>query len=110
VYAEGDRRHAYELVEESVRLLQETSPPWVYVGLAYLGCTAISEERYAPATRLLAVVTARSPDYVELSSLHVSVDWAEKAATAIAAARAALGEEAFAAAWAAGRAMTPEQT
>jgi non-specific serine/threonine protein kinase len=108
-YVEGDRRQTYELLEESVQILKERSPVLVDLGLAYLGCAAIDLGRHAPGVRLLAVVAARSPDYVALSSLHVSVDWAARADAAIATARAVLGEEAFAAAWAEGQSMTPEQ-
>jgi hypothetical protein len=79
-----------------------------YLGLAYLGHRAVDRGRHAPGVRLLAAVEAGYPHYAILASLQPLAHPAERA-KAVAAARAALGEEAFAGAWAEGQAMTVEQ-
>jgi hypothetical protein len=107
-YVEGDRRQARELLTESVGLLRDLGTPGILGALEYLGHTAIERGRYAPGVRLLAVVVDGYPIYGELWMLTPSARQAELDAR-LAAARAAVGEEAFAAAWAEGQAMTPEQ-
>ena len=112
-HGENGRNRASALLEESVRLLQETEDPrMIYVGLAYLGHRAIDQGRYALGLRLMAVVAAGFPDdsefYTVFSFLQPSAHPTERAA-AIAVARVALSEGDFAAARAEGQAMTLEQ-
>jgi hypothetical protein len=69
---------------------------------------AVGGQRHALGVRLLAVAVTRQPNLSEISVFLPSGFKTEREAR-LAVARAALGEEAFAAAWAAGQAMTPEQ-
>jgi hypothetical protein len=106
---EGERGRARASLEESARLLRESGMLWgVYLGLAYLGHRAVDRGRHAPGVRLLAAVEAGYPQDAIIGILQPLTHPAERA-RAIATARAALGEEAFAAAWADGQAMTLEQ-
>jgi hypothetical protein len=74
-------------------------------GEAGLGHT-VAEKRLAErAARLLGAAEALH----EAIGLPQSPDWYAEVERPVAAARAALGEEAFAAAWTAGRALTMEQ-
>jgi predicted ATPase/class 3 adenylate cyclase len=106
---EGERGRARASLEESARLLQESGMLWVfYLGLAYLGHRAVNQGRYVPGVRLLAAAEAVYPGHAIIASLQPLAHPAERA-KAVAAGRTALGEEAFAAAWAEGQRMTLEQ-
>jgi tetratricopeptide (TPR) repeat protein len=107
-HLEGDRGRARGLLAESVRLLRETGTPGIHAVLGYLGFAAIARGRSAWGVRLLAFAVAGPPEYNELSVVLPSALKSERDQR-LAVARAALGEEAFAAAWAEGQAMTPEQ-
>jgi predicted ATPase/Tfp pilus assembly protein PilF/DNA-binding XRE family transcriptional regulator len=75
------------------------------VAQSYMEDSPLSLEKLRRATRLFGAAEILYP------SLHLEMSAAERAEhdQAVAAARAALGEEVFAAAWAEGRAMTKEQ-
>jgi tetratricopeptide (TPR) repeat protein len=106
---DGDLPLARTLLEESAQHHQQTHTAWMfYQALAYLGHRAIDRRRDAIGVRILAAVDARFPHYVVLASLQPLASPAERAAVLIKA-RFALSEEAFAAAWAEGQAMTLEQ-
>jgi hypothetical protein len=105
----GEQGRARASLEESARLLWEAGLLWAfYLGLAYLGHRAIDQGRHAPGVRLLAAVEAGYPHYDVIAFLQPLAHPAERA-KATDVARAALGEATFAAAWAAGQAMTLEQ-
>src|SRR5436853_427788 len=74
-------------------------------GVDAFGQLAAAEHQPARAARLMGAAEALH------EALHIPVPYCSRADhdRAVAAARAALGEEAFAAAWAEGRAMTLEQ-
>ena len=74
-------------------------------GVDAFGQLAAAEHQPARAARLMGAAEALH------EALHIPVRYCSRADhdRAVAAARAALGEEAFAAAWAEGRAMTLEQ-
>jgi hypothetical protein len=107
-YAEGDRRQARALMEESVSLLRELGAPGIYDALGFLGYLAVGGQRYGLGVRLLAVAVTRQPNFSEISVFLPSGFKTEREAR-LAVARAALGEDAFAAAWAEGQALTIEQ-
>jgi non-specific serine/threonine protein kinase len=107
VLEEGDRSRAAELLEEGARLLEEIAVPGVYQILGHLGLRAVQRGQTDRGIRLLATADGRPENGlfpILLPSTHPTAR-----AAAIAAARAALGEETFAAAWAEGQAMTLEQ-
>src|SRR5262249_14773395 len=107
-HLEGDRGRAYELLTESMRLLRETGTPGIHAALGYLGFAAVERGRAAWGVRLLAFAVAGPPEYSELSVILPSAVKSERDKR-LAVARAALGDEAFAVAWAEGQAMTLEQ-
>jgi non-specific serine/threonine protein kinase len=105
---EGDRTRARASLEESARNHRASGTTWAfYLGLAYLGHRAVDQGRNTAGVRLLAAVETEYPHYAIFASIQPLAHPAERA-QATAAARAALGDEAFAAAWAAGQAMTLE--
>jgi non-specific serine/threonine protein kinase len=105
---EGDRARAGELLKEGARLLREVAAPGIHHILGYLGQRAIARGQFARGLRLLGAAAAAHAENVVFSILLAS-DHPVERASAIGAARAALGEQAFAADWAEGQAMTPEQ-
>jgi predicted ATPase len=103
----GDRTGARKLLEEGARLLREAAAPGTHQFLGYLGQRAVERGQSARGVRLLATAAGRPENGlfpILLPSAHPRAR-----AAAISAARAALGEEAFAVAWAEGQAMTLEQ-
>jgi tetratricopeptide (TPR) repeat protein len=105
---EGDRRGARELLAGSVQLLQELGIPGIHDALGYLGHAGVERGLYAWGVRLLAFATTGPPAYSDRAVFLPSALKTERDAR-LATARAALGEDAFAAAWAEGQAMTLEQ-
>jgi len=91
-----------------VQLLQEVGVPGIHDALGYLGHAGVERGAYAWGVRLLAVASTGPPEFSELSVFLPSALKTERDAR-LAAARTTLGEEAFAAAWAEGQAMTLEQ-
>jgi non-specific serine/threonine protein kinase len=94
------------LCREALRLAGEIRAPlciagalWVFVELG------LARERFAWATRLVGATEALS----EAAGAPWTPAWREEVLQQTAAARAALGEEAFTCGWAAGRAMSLEQ-
>jgi hypothetical protein len=103
--AEGDVGRAGSLLRQSVTVYRDLGDPaGLSAAVGFRGVLAIRRDRYRTAVRLLGVV-GRGPAL----SLPLIPDDRRGYAESIAAARAALGEEAFAHAWAAGQAMTLEQ-
>jgi predicted ATPase len=110
--AQGDGERARALVEESIRLWRnldsQNSPDFhtsLVVGFEYLGYVADAAGRPERAARLWgAAETLR-----EASGLIMDAFERDTHERALASARAALGEERFAAAWAAGRELPLEQ-
>jgi non-specific serine/threonine protein kinase len=105
---ESDRARAGELLKEGARLLREVAAPGIHQILGYLGQRAVARGQFAKGLRLLATAGAAHADNVVFSILLTS-DHPIERASAVGAARAALGEQTFAAAWAEGQAMTLEQ-
>ncbi len=105
---EGDRATAGELLNEGARLLREVAAPGIHQLLGYQGQRAIARGEFDRGIRLVAAAAAAQSENVVFSIILASGHTIEKA-SAIAAARAALGEQAFTAAWAEGQAMTLEQ-
>jgi tetratricopeptide (TPR) repeat protein len=105
-HIQGDEDLACALLAESLALAHQIADQNVIAWcLAGLGLVAIAQGRAERAARLLGA--AKAP-FDATGSLTDPFDRAEFDRST-AAARAQLGEEAFAAAWAAGRAMTLEQ-
>jgi len=103
---QGDEGLAAALLAESLVLVRKNADqggiPWCLEGLGWVAMAQGQAER---AARLLGAARA----WFHLTDvLSNPGDWAESDRN-VAAARAKLGEEAFAAAWEAGRAMTLEQ-
>jgi ATP/maltotriose-dependent transcriptional regulator MalT len=107
--AQGDLSQAMTLFTEGFSLDQETGDKLqtahTLIGLADVAAAAGQPQR---AARLFAIVEVLSFD---LPLVNFGLNPIKRAAyeKAVAAARAQLGEQAFAAAWAEGRTMTPEQ-
>jgi len=101
---EGDMTQASELFEQSVPLLREANkngPPAVATNLQGIGVTLAALGRGTEAVRLWSAAEKLSSPLLPEERAFV--------ARASATVRAELGEEAFAAAWAEGQAMTLEQ-
>jgi predicted ATPase len=107
-HEEGDRAKAGELLQEGARLLREVAAPGTHEILGYLGRRAVARGQFARGLRLLATAAAAPAENV-VSSILLASDHPVERASAVGAARAALGEPAFAAAWAEGQAMPLEQ-
>lgn len=104
---DGDPARARALWQESLVLFRDSGAnPWgISWVLGNLGILAIRQHAYVPGVRLIAGAEAVNPQFK--SSLDP--DEREDCDAALAAARSALGEDAFAGAWVAGQAMTQEQ-
>jgi predicted ATPase/class 3 adenylate cyclase/Tfp pilus assembly protein PilF len=103
---QGQPQRAESLFQESLRLLQERSEPQLRLsGIAGLGGAWVALGRPAPATHLLGAVAAG------LAGGGLRLEAVDHSAYTqhIAAARAALGEAAWAAAWAAGEALSLDE-
>jgi ATP/maltotriose-dependent transcriptional regulator MalT len=105
--SQGDLSQAMALFSECFSIGQEIGDKqhiaWALIGLADVAAAAGQPQR---AARLFATAEVVGPPIVNFGLNPI-----ERAAyeEAVAAARAQLGEQAFAAAWAEGRMMTPEQ-
>ena len=103
---EGNQASAGGLFEEGLPLLREVNESWhIAATLQSIGVAVAAQGWLAEAARLWGAAEGLC------AQLRVSLPPDERAFVARAAttARAELGEEAFATAWADGRAMTPEQ-
>jgi len=103
---EGNVATAGGLFEEGLVLLHEVNESWgIATNLQGIGVTVAAQGRPVEAARLWGAVETLC------AQLRAPLPAEERAfvARASAAVRAALGEEAFARAWAEGQAMTPEQ-
>jgi hypothetical protein len=101
---QGDYERARRLLGESLGLFQELeSRLGIACFLEGMAEVVGSEEQPARVARLFGAATPLRGDIPPTLDERIAYD------RLLAAARAQLGEEAFAAAWAAGRAMTPEQ-
>ena len=104
---QGDVGRALMLFAESLTLNQRTSEERAVAAcLAALGGLATAQGQHELAVRLLAAAAARLDAAGATRLLRVDQDVYERS---LAASRAALSEEAFEAAWAAGRALAPER-
>ncbi len=103
---EGDITKAGELFQASLALLQEVNDSWTIAScLQRIGITVTGQRQMVEAARLWGAAESLC------EALEVALPPIERAFVARAAAdvRTALCNEAFEAAWAEGRAMTPEQ-
>jgi hypothetical protein len=104
---EGDYRRAQELLTQVLRIWQELrSSPMIAAMVIMFGVLAIREGALIRGVRLIgagAIVTRPLLGVVHFPDLD------GEATASLAMARSALGEEAYAAAWAAGQALTLEQ-
>ena len=106
IAAEGDYAAARTLYEESLALLGELGEKWVIaMGLVGLGEVLAAQRQLAWAAQLWGAAE------VLRDAIGVPIPPVERAdyERSVSAARVHLGERAFAAAWAQGRSMTPEQ-
>src|SRR5712691_12303089 len=104
--AEGDYATARGLYEESLVLSGELGEQWVIAAsLVRLGEVVAAQQKLAWAAQLWGAAEALR------NAIGVPIPPVERAdyERSLSAARVHLGERAFAAAWAQGRAMTPEQ-
>jgi hypothetical protein len=106
-YHQGDNQQARALLVQSLALFREIGQPyaigWCFLGLAGVAARAGSEGARR-AARLLAADDVLN-DPVHNYGPHPLAEWEDIATTA----RAHLDEATFAAAWAAGRALSLEQ-
>lgn len=105
-FRRGDYMGAAKLYTESLALSKQVRDKWIaddcLEGLAAVAC---SQGRYRQASRLLGAADALR----EMLGYHpLAAEFADHDACVVAA-QTHLGESAFGAAWAEGRAMTPEQ-
>ncbi len=103
---EGNATMAGELFKESLALLREVNDTWfIAICLQEIGVVVAAQGKMVEAAWLWGAAEGLC------AQLGASLPPAERAPMArqVAAARAALGEEAFTLAWEEGRAMTPEQ-
>jgi tetratricopeptide (TPR) repeat protein len=102
---EGDYEEARALLEESLAMKQELGlKPEIADDLEALTAVAVAQDEPVLAARLFGAVES----FREAFLYPLPPPERDEHDRAVAAARAALGEEAFAAAWAEGRAMTLE--
>jgi tetratricopeptide (TPR) repeat protein len=102
---QGAVGRASALLEESLGLFQQLgTPAGLVTALYFCGVAMPAQGRHREAVRLLAAAAAHDPSRA-MFHLPERVD----GDAALAAARDVLGEEGFAQAWAAGRALTLEQ-
>jgi len=104
--AEGDCAAAQALYEESLALSRELGEKWIIAAcLVGLGEVVAAQQKLAWAAQLWGAAEALR------DALGIAIPPVERAdyERSLSAARVHLGERAFAAAWAQGRAMTPEQ-
>ncbi len=106
VAAQGDYAAARRLYEESLAITGELGEQWVIaMGLLGLGEVVAAQRQLAWAAQLWGAADALR------DAIGVPIPPVERAdyERSVSAARVHLGERAFAAAWAQGRSMTPEQ-
>jgi hypothetical protein len=103
----GDHTRAEDSYREAISLAGELSAvPWIAEAAFGLGLVFIARHEEERGTQLLAAAAALRD---ELETTLNDEQEQEMHEAAIAAAEAALGEEAFAAAWARGHAMRAEE-
>jgi len=105
---EGDGARLRALLEESAPLLHDTGSPALADWLTFTGQVEVERGAHAQSVRLLAAGESDGPRAGSLRTLSYSMPRDERDAC-LAAARSALGEEAFAVAWAEGAAMPPDR-
>jgi DNA-binding CsgD family transcriptional regulator len=104
--AEGDYAAAQALYEESLVISDELGEKWMIArGLVGLGEVVAAQHKLAWAAQLWGAAAALS-DALGVPIPPVELADYERSLSAV---RVHLGERAFAAAWAQGRAMTPQQ-
>ena len=104
--AEGDYVTACKHYEESLVIAEESGEQWLLAAcLVGLGEVVAAQHKFAWATQLWAAAEALR-DALGISIPPVERAGYERARSAV---RVHLGEQTFAASWAQGRAMTPEQ-
>jgi tetratricopeptide (TPR) repeat protein len=106
VCAQGDTKHAKELLQESLRLAWQTRRPRTIAYVLETLAEVASAERCASAAASLYGAAAALR---ESASVAIQPDDSADYDRAVAEVRTALGEDAFAAAWAAGAAMELEE-
>jgi predicted ATPase/DNA-binding NarL/FixJ family response regulator len=104
-FQQGDHGRAAVLIQESLALLRKLGEKWyISRNLECLAAVASAQGDHERAARLFGAGEALR-EALGTSAPYYLVDYDRS----VAAARAALGEESFAAAWARGREMTHEQ-
>src|SRR5207248_1723629 len=107
--AEGLHAAAGDHLRASVRAFDagafSDGRPGMLRSILALGCLAAAQGRWRRAARLFGAESALR----ESQSVPPFADWSDEHSARIAAVRAALGDEAFTAAWSHGRAMTWEK-
>ena len=104
----GDGVWMRSLLEESASLLRETGSPGLADWLCFVGQAQVEQGQCARGVRLLAAGESNGPRFGSLRFLLYQTP-REAVDASLAAARSALDEASFAAAWREGRAMTLEQ-
>ena len=106
VGTQDDHRRAGGLYLEALTVLREVEDLWLGPrALSGVACVDVVDGHSGRAVRLFGAAEAMR----ELAGTHEMPAWRAHFDTAIASAHAALGGEAFEAAWDEGRAMTPAQ-
>src|SRR5205823_71243 len=105
--ASGEGGRAAALLKESIRLLRPPGDLGLHFALNRLGDLAIQRGEFDRGVRLLAAATHARPGYGLWVLLFLTTKADQEAS--VARARLALGDEAFAQAWAEGQAMTLER-
>jgi hypothetical protein len=105
---EGDDTRLRALLDESAVLLRETASPGLSDWLSFAGQLRVERREYVRGVRLLAAGESDGPRVGSLRALLYLMP-RDELETHMALARSALGEDAFAAAWAAGKALTPDE-
>jgi non-specific serine/threonine protein kinase len=105
---DGDGARMRALLEECGPLLYETGSPGLCDWLCFVGQLQIGRGEYAQGVRLLAVGESDGPRAGSLRALLYQMP-PEQREACLASARSALGETAFHAAWAEGKAMATDQ-
>jgi tetratricopeptide (TPR) repeat protein len=103
---QGDLGRAQALWQESLALITRRGSKWAAGwALGNMGTLTVHQGAYARGVRLISAAQAAHPGFL----MSIDPDEREDCEASLATARTALGEDAFAVAWAEGQAMTPEQ-